>query len=468
MLATRAETRNAMRNVTKIEKKKTAARKRVAAYCRVSTDSDSQLESLDNQMEAFRYQLMLHRDWDLVSIYADEGLSGTSVKGRARFQEMIEDCKAGKIDYIITKSISRFARNTLDCIGYVRRLQGYGVQLYFEKEGIDTGDDASEMLLTIMASFAQEESRSISENVKWGIRKRFEEGREVKVPLYGFCHTEDELFQIVPEEGEIVREIFERYVHGELPLSIMNDMTARGVKPPAGDCWKRLQLDRMLKNEKYAGDVVLQKTYIENHLSHKQLRNRGELPKFRITNAHPAIIDRHIFEQAQKITAMRNVKNGNSSYPYGDMLRCPHCGKPLVHGSLNNFYLRGGHIQDGGWGCYGEGGCGKYLLIQNLLDEAVIGAYVEKYGEIKEKVDFYWLDDSIESIELSEDKVILHWRDGETSTREMDIPAKRYRPTDYANFYNDFLERVRKGEKKVKYKFLMGLDVARTDEKKDE
>lgn len=154
MLTARTETGNVMRNITKIEKKKTTARKRVAAYCRVSTDSDPQLESLDNQMEAFRYQLMLHRDWDLVSIYADEGLSGTSVKGRVKFREMIEDCEAGKIDYIITKSISRFARNTLDCIGYVRKLQGYGVQLYFEKEGIDTGDAASEMLLTIMASFA--------------------------------------------------------------------------------------------------------------------------------------------------------------------------------------------------------------------------------------------------------------------------------------------------------------------------
>ncbi len=245
-------------------------------------------------------------------------------------------------------------------------------------------------------------------------------------------------------------------------MSIMNDMTARGVKPPAGDCWKRLQIDRLLKNEKYAGDVVLQKTYIENHLSHKQLRNRGELPKFRITNAHPAIIDRHIFEQVQKITAMRNVKNGNSSYPYGDILRCPHCGKPLVHGGLNNFYYNGGRIQDGGWGCYGEGGCGNYLLIQNILDATVIGAYAEKYGEIKEKVDFYWLDDSVESIELSEEKVIIHWRDGGTSTKKMDIPAERYRPTDYANFYNDFLEHVRKGEKKVKYKFLMGLSQGRT------
>ena len=458
-------------NVKRIDgKKRTAGRaarkKRVAVYCRVSTDSESQLESLENQLEAFQYQLKLHSDWELVGIYADEGLSGTSVKGRTRFREMVADCEDGKIDYILTKSISRFARNTLDCIGYVRKLQGCGVQLYFEKEGIDTGDATSEMLLTIMASFAQEESRSISENVKWGIRKRFEEGREVKVPLYGFCHTKDALFQVVPEEAKIVREVFERYVHGEMPGNILKDMAGRGVKPPAGDCWKRLQIDRMLKNEKYAGDAVLQKTYIENHITHRQVRNNGELPKFHVTDAHPAIIDRHLFDQAQKIAAMRRVKDGNSAYPYGGMLSCPNCGKKLVHGSLNSFYLNGGRIKDGGWGCYGQGGCGKYLLIQNILDEAVIGAYGEKYGEKKEKVDYYWLDDTIRSIGLSHGGVTIHWRDGTGSTREMRFPSGQYRPDCYAGFYNGFLARVRSGDKKVKNKFLMGL--TREETVKDE
>ena len=447
----------AVRNVVKIEKTNADARKRVAAYCRVSTDSDAQLESLDNQMEAFRYRLALHNDWDLVKIYVDEGLSGTSVKGRLRFREMIDDCKAGKVDYILTKSISRFARNTLDCIGYVRMLQNCGVYIFFDKEGIDTGDASSEMLLTIMASFAQEESRSISENVKWGIRKRFEEGIEVKVPLYGFYHTEDELFKINPEEAKIVQEVFERYVHGEMPKSILNDMITRGVKPPAGDCWKRLQIERMLNNEKYAGDSILQKTYIENHLTHKQIRNRGDMPKYYVKDAHPAIVSRHIFEQAQKILAMRRVKHGNCTYPYGDMLRCPLCGHILVHGSLNNFYYKGAHIQNGGWGCYGEGGCGKYLLIQNILDEAVINAYARKFDEKKEKVDFWWLDDNIERIDLCEDEVTILWLDGETSAERLNVAEDRFLPSNYADFYNGFLDRIRTGEKKVKYKHLMGL-----------
>jgi site-specific DNA recombinase len=448
------------KTVTKIEQPKVASRKRVAAYCRVSTDHEAQLESLENQMEAFRFRAAQRGDWDLVNVYADEGLSGTSMKGRTKFLEMIDDCEAGKIDYIITKSISRFARNTVDTLTMVRKLQGWGVQLFFEKEGIDTADSLSELVLTIMASFAQEESRSISENVKWGIRKRFEAGNEVKVPLYGFYHKEDELFIPEPEEAKVVQEVFERYVHGEMPLSIIKDMSERGIKPPAGDCWKRLQIDRMITNEKYIGDVVLQKTYIENHLTHRQIRNKGEMPTFHVKNAHDAVVDRHIFEQAQKIRAMRNVQGGNSTYPYGEMLSCPHCGKALVHGSLNDFYYEGEKIQNGGWGCYGEGGCGNYLLIQNNLDVAVINAYTEKYGEVKVQVDFYWLDDSVERIELGENTVTIRWRDGETSVVEMEFAEGMFKPTSYSDFYNAFLDRIRSGKRKNKHKNLMGLKEA--------
>ena len=287
-----------------------------------------------------------------------------------------------------------------------------------------------------------------------------EKPTEAQLPLYGFYHSKDELFLIQEDEAAIVREIFERFVHGEAPMDILNDMTARGVKPPAGNKWKRLQLDRMIKNEKYAGDVVLQKTYIEDHLEHKQVRNKGELPMFRVENAHASIVDRHIFEQAQKIIAMRNVAIGNSTYPYGEMLRCPHCGKPLVHGSLNNFYYDGVKIQNGGWGCYGGGGCGEYLIIQNRLDEAMITAYEDKYGEKKETVEFYWLDDTVEEIQLGEHQITIQWRDGEISVVEMDFSEERYCPSRYSDFYNDFLDRIRCGEKKNKYKYLMGLTPA--------
>lgn len=213
----------------------------------------------------------------------------------------------------------------------------------------------------------------------------------------------------------------------------------------------------MIKNEKYVGDVLLQKTYVEDHLDHEQRRNHGELRQFYLRDVHAAIVDRHIFEQAQKILAMRKVKDGNSTYPYGEMLRCPHCGKPLMHGSLNDFYYDGEHIQNGGWGCYGEGGCGSYLLIQNNLDAAMIRAYYDKFGERKDRVDYYWLDDSVESIDLDENKVTIHWRDGGTSEEKMYFSEERFTPTRYSDFYGDFLDRVRSGERKVKAKNLMGM-----------
>ena len=203
--------------------------------------------------------------------------------------------------------------------------------------------------------------------------------------------------------------------------------------------------------------MVLQKTYIENHLTHRQIRNKGEMPTFHVQNAHHAVVDRHIFEQAQKVRAMRNVGIGNSTYPYGEMLRCPYCGKPLIHGSLNDFYYEGAKIKNGGWGCYGEGGCERYLLIQNNLDAAMISAYAEKYGEVKEQVDFYWLDDSVEEISLEEDTVTIHWRDGETSVVEMIFAGAQFKPTSYSDFYNAFLDRIRSGKKKNKHKNLMGL-----------
>ena len=433
-------------------------RKRVAAYCRVSTDKEEQLGSLANQMAAFRHQVSLHPDWELVRVYSDAGKSGTSVRGRQAFQEMIADSKAGQIDYILVKSISRFARNTLDCIRLVRELQGCGVQLYFEKENIDTSDIASEMLLVIMASFAQEESRSISENVKWGIRKRYESGKEIRVLIYGYRHTQTQLYQIEPEEAAIVREIFTRYAHGETPKHLVEDLNARRVPPPAGTCWKLLQISRMLHNEKYVGDVVLQKHYVESHLTHKEVRNTGQVPLVHIQNAHTPLIDRHLFVQVQQILAMRQVKTQNSSYPYGNLLRCPHCGRTLVHGSLYSLPFAGTRVHNGGWGCYAEGGCGQYLLIQNVLDEALICAYWEKFRIRQPTAEFYWIDDALSKIVLQGDHtLVLHWRDGAVSTAPLPIPHPQLVPEASAARYNQFLEKVCTGKTKVKSKFLMGL-----------
>lgn len=438
-------------------KEKAKGKKRVAAYCRVSTDSNEQLGSLENQISAFRFQVDLRDDWQLVKIYSDEGVTGTNTSHRKGFLKMIEDCKNGKIDYVITKSISRFARNTVDCLNYVRQLQSLGVELYFEKEGIDTADITSEMLLVIMAAFAQEESRSISENTKWGVRKRFEAGKETRIPIYGYRHTENEMYIVEPEEAAIVKEVFTRYAHGETSSEIMQDMIARNVPPPAGDRWKTLQIWRMLHNEKYIGDAVLQKYYIENHLTHKEVKNKGELPIYHISNAHPAIIDRHLFAQAGAIAGMRDVRIGRSSYPYNTMLKCPYCGETLEHGCLLLLRIGGQKFSNGGWGCYGPNGCKQYLMIQNLLDTAMITAYKQKYGKTLDKVDYYWLDDLVDRIELGEDLVTVCWKDGDKQTLLLTIPRKQYLPKQAAQKYNCFLDRVKTGETRVKEKYIMGL-----------
>ena len=192
----------------------TDAKIRVAAYCRISMDSEGQATSIDLQRAVYENMIASNPNWELVEVYADRGITGTVAGKRPEFQRMIADCKAGKIDRIITKSLSRFARNTMDCIGYIRLLQEYGVQVQFEKERITTGETGSELLLTILAAFAQEESRSISENIKWGFRKRFQQGQEKYAALYGYRKGEATNYEIVPEEAEVVRLIFSLYERG--------------------------------------------------------------------------------------------------------------------------------------------------------------------------------------------------------------------------------------------------------------
>lgn len=289
------------------------------------------------------------------------------------------------------------------------------------------------------------------------MRKRFEAGQEIPIPLYGYRHTAEEMYRIVPEEADIVREIFTRFVRGELPSEILRDMKRRGVRPPAGDTWKTLQLHRMIHNEKYIGDVVLQKNYIVDHLTHREVKNRGEVPMIHIYNAHPPIVDRHLFEQAQVIFSMRNVKSGNYTYPYGTMLRCPLCGETLVHGSLNAMRFGGEQIRHGGgWGCYGERGCRQFLLIQRFLDQAILRAYTGKYAGERHRVDFYWLDELVERIDLHvSEGITIHWRDGDETRTAYPFHHPGQQPAHAALRYNLYLERA--PHRKRQYTHMMGL-----------
>ena len=437
----REVTRTQARRTTKSEPKK---KLRVAAYCRVSTDTDQQEISFNTQVEVYEKRILGNPNWEYAGVYADEGLSGTSAARRVEFQRMMEDCREGKIDRILTKSISRFARNTLDCIEYVRELKELGVTILFEKEHIDTGGAYSEMILTVLAAFAQEESRSLSENIKWGVRKRFQEGTDRWIPIYGYTKEGDEKYVIVEDDAAVIRRIFDEYEHGSATSKIGEELDKAKVSTPLGKAhWDAALVHSILENVKYCGDIILQKFYTTDHLSHDCVKNDGsEVPQYYIKDHHPAIVTREQYRRVEKIRHMNNKKNPElgGNYPYGNLLRCPFCGRKLHQSKL------GIYGNQRGWTCKGE----DFLLRSDLLDPAVLECYeklpveeladtdnpdVQKALYYKKKhpkfsqVDFYWVDDLIESIELGthsgkdDHTVTVHWKCGLTTTAETD-PTK--------------------------------------------
>lgn len=260
----------------------TKAKRKVAGYARVSTDFAEQLTSYEAQVAYYTSYIQGREDWEFVGVYTDEGISGCSTKHREGFQQMIEDALAGRIDLIITKSVSRFARNTVDSLSTVRKLKEKGVEVYFEKEQIYTLDSKGELLITIMSSLAQEESRSISENVTWGQRRRFAEGK-ISLPynhFLGYRKGEDGLPEIVPEEAEIVRFIYRSFIDGQTIYAIAKSLTERKIPTPAGkEKWSHTTIESILTNEKYKGSALLQKRFTTDFLTKKKKINEGEVPQ---------------------------------------------------------------------------------------------------------------------------------------------------------------------------------------------
>ena len=279
--------------------------KRVAAYCRVSTDEDAQATSFDLQVQHYTEYIGAHENWTLAGIYADEGISGTQVKHREQFQKMIEDCEAGIIDMIITKSISRFARNTVDCLTTIRKLKGLKnpVEIYFEKERLSSLDEKMDMFLSMMASFAQEESRSISANIRWAIRNRMKNGTQ-KIQtsaLLGYDTNDDGEMVIVEQEAEIVRTIYKSFVQGVHPGLIATRLNGVGAKTVYGNNWSGDSVRKILRNEKYCGDVLMQKTITIDYISHASKINEGEAEQYYIANHHDPIVSREMWDKAQEL-----------------------------------------------------------------------------------------------------------------------------------------------------------------------
>ena len=306
--------------------------RRVAAYARVSTDSEEQLTSYEAQVDYYTRYIHNKPDWQFVDVYTDEGISATNTKRREGFNRMVADALDGKIDLIVTKSVSRFARNTVDSLTTVRKLKDAGVEVYFEKENIWTLDSKGELLITIMSSLAQEESRSISENVTWGQRKRFADGK-VSIPygqFLGYRKGADGLPEIVPEEAEIVRNIYRMCIEGKSTNAIAKYLTQQDIPTPAGKkVWQRATVESILRNEKYKGSALLQKKFTVDFLQKKMKVNEGEVPQYYVEHSHEAIIQPAEWEKAQLELARRKTspRRTQCNSPFAGKIICGDCGE---------------------------------------------------------------------------------------------------------------------------------------------
>lgn len=320
---------------------------RVAAYCRVRTDSDEQATSYEAQVEHYTEYIQNHPDWVLAGIFADDGISGTNTKKRTEFNRMIDECMAGNIDMIITKSISRFARNTLDCLKYIRQLKEQNIPVYFEKESINTMDAKGEVLITIMASLAQQESQSLSQNVKLGLQFRYQNG-QVQVNHNRFLgYTKDAEGHLVidPAQAEVVKRIYWEYLEGYSMDKIAAGLERDGILTGAGKTkWHTSTINKILRNEKYIGDALLQKTYTVDFLNKKRVKNNGIMPQYYVEDSHPAIISKEIFMQVQEEIARRGMlkdvhgrrKCFSAAHAFSQITFCADCGAEFSRLHWNN------------------------------------------------------------------------------------------------------------------------------------
>lgn len=352
-----------MKTIKKIDVKSIAlpARKRVAAYARVSMESDRLAHSLSTQISYYNDLIQNNPEWEFAGVYADSFISGTSVERRAEFKRMIQDCEDGKIDIILTKSISRFARNTVDLLNTVRRLKELGIEVQFEKERIRSLSGDGELMLTLLASFAQEESRSISENVKWGARKRFQKGiPHGRVRVFGYQWEGDHLV-IIPHEAEIVKRIYQNYLDGKSRFETEREFASEGITTRNGYRWRDHSIKTVLTNITYTGNLLLQKEFTDDPITKKHIKNTGQLPQYFVENTHEPIIDMKTFRLVQDEMARRRelgpfANKSLNTTCFTRKLRCGKCGSSFIRctRSTNAKYHSALHPTNGryrAWSC---------------------------------------------------------------------------------------------------------------------
>lgn len=384
------------------EIKQSSKRLKVAAYCRVSTDEKEQINSYKAQIEYYTEKINKNPEWQMAGIFADEGISGTQAKKRPEFLKMIRQCRQGKIDLILTKSFSRFARNTLDSIDYIRELRSLGIGVVSEKENMNTLNEDSEMLITILSCFAQAESESISKNVSWGIHQSFKNGN---VPmqysrLLGYQKGKNDAPEIVPDEAEVVKEIYHCYLDGMSMNLIADRLNKKGLTTKKSNSpYRKSVIQRILTNEKYTGDAILQKTYVTDCITKKTRKNNGELPMYIVKNHHEPIISRDDFNRVQEEMARRSAKQNiadkltkteqgkySAKYALSELLICGECGS---HYRRVTWTAKG--FKEIKWRCisriqYGKRKCHDSPTIdEQTLHKAIVSA-INEFCEVKDDV----------------------------------------------------------------------------------
>ena len=388
-----AKSRNEIQRTTRLK---------VAAYCRVSTDQEEQESSYEAQISYYTEKIVKNAEWQMAGIFADEGITGTQAKKRPEFQKMIRLCRQRKIDLVLTKSLSRFARNTVDSLKYIRELKALGIAIVFEKENLNTLETDTEMMLTIMSCFAQAESESISKNVSWGIRQSFKSGN---VPmqyarLLGYRKGDDDKPEIVPEEAEVVKEIYRFYLDGMSLNMIVDRLNEKGLTTKGGNSpYRKEVVQRILTNEKYTGDALLQKTYVTDCITKKTRKNNGELPMYLVKNHHEPIISCTDFNRVQEEMARRSAKRViadkltkgeqgkySAKYALSELLICGECG---AHYRRVTWTAKG--FKEIKWRCisriqYGKKKCHNSPTIdEQVLHRAIVNA-INEFCEVKDDV----------------------------------------------------------------------------------
>lgn len=365
-------------------------KKKVAAYARVSTEQEEQQSSYKAQVDYYTSYIKLNPEWVFVDVYADEGITGTSIKSREGFKRMIKDAHAGKIDLILTKSISRFARNTVDALKIIRELKQKGIEVFFEKENISSLDSSCEMFLTIYSSLAQEESRSISENVRWGKIRSMQAGKVV-IPygnFLGYRKGPDGTPEIVEKEAVIVRRIFDEYIKGYSINQITTGLTRDHIPTPGGKVkWRVSTVESILKNEKYKGSALLQKTYTEDFLTKRVIKNKGQRKQYYIEDSHPAIVSKRTFDMVQSELSRRAKcpKQLKMQNIFAGMIVCKDCGAFYGHKIRNG----GSKYKEDLWYC-GHKYAGRSICqTPTLLEKDIEAMYLSTLNQILAEKDGY-------------------------------------------------------------------------------